>query len=123
MNRKPKTLAQLLTRSVARSVLITGLAGAGLVVAQAQTVAPSTGDDVMSIRESAPNSPTGMVERFGCWSGNPPADMVGSIPGHVIIREAGTDKVRHGGSKWVGIALEQMFEDSGTTHEVFAFCR
>jgi hypothetical protein len=64
-----------------------------------------------------------LVLQHGCWSGNPPLDMVGKIPGHVVIRFTGGEP-RVAGTRAVGIALEHIFhQPDPRVAEVYAFCR
>jgi hypothetical protein len=57
-----------------------------------------------------------------CWSGDAPADMVGKLPGHVVvIRPDGT--AFYGGRHYVGLALDQIFNHHDHGLEIRAFCR
>lgn len=58
-----------------------------------------------------------LMERHGCWSDDAPAEMVGVLPGHVV-----TDR-GYGGSRMVGIALEQVFDDVDHGLTIAGFCR
>lgn len=83
---------------------------------------PETSTGVMDDRPNAKGSPVWFVEKFDCWNGNPPADMVGVIPGHVIVTVG--NKTFRGGSKMVGIALADIFEDADTEiQSIHGFCR
>lgn len=83
---------------------------------------PATDEEVMAIRPHAPNSPAALVERHGCWTGEAPADMVGELPGHVVVSEVGKGP-RHAGPAMVGKALAQIFEGADHGLTVHAFCR
>jgi hypothetical protein len=70
-----------------------------------------------------PDQASMLVLQHGCWTGNPPLDMVGKIPGHVVIR-FGDDDAKLGGERAVGIALEHIFQEPNPrVSEVYAFCR
>lgn len=64
---------------------------------------------------------TTLVDAHDCWVGNPPADMVGVIPGHVVVTVDG--HTRLGGEPMVGKALEQLFNGADNGLTVHAFCR
>lgn len=84
---------------------------------------PGPDGDVMDNRPHATGSPAEMVERYDCWKDEAPADMAGTIPGHVIIRFNGVGDVVHGGPKAVSKAFAQIFDGADTQHEIFGFCR
>jgi hypothetical protein len=63
-----------------------------------------------------------LVERHGCWSGEAPDDMVGVLPGRVVVSEPG-EGPRVAGERMVGLALEQIFEGADHGLTVHAFCR
>lgn len=64
---------------------------------------------------------TVLVDRHNCWTGNPPVDMVGKIPGHVVVTADGNTRL--GGAKMVSKALEQLFNGADNGLTVHAFCR
>ncbi len=70
--------------------------------------------------EASGPSAADLVAEHGCWAGEAPADMVGVLPGHVVVTVDAD--VRYAGERMVGKALEQIFD--GTDHEltVWAFC-
>lgn len=63
-----------------------------------------------------------LVEERGCWSGEAPADMVGVLPGHVVVSEPG-EGPRYAGARMVGLALSQIFEGADHDLTVHGFCR
>lgn len=81
------------------------------------SVAPDVREDV----PAAEGSPRAVVEAHDCWAGAAPADMVGVIPGHVVVTV--DQEVRYAGERMVGLALEQTF--GGVDHGlvVHGFCR
>lgn len=83
--------------------------------------APPLPADRADAHDAAEGSPREMVERHGCWTGEPPADMVGVMPGHVVVTVDGD--LRYGADRLVGLALEQIFEDVDHGLVVHAFCR
>ncbi len=72
-------------------------------------VEPGSGA-VMDSRPLAPGSPAALIAAHDCWTGDAPADMVGVLPGHVVVSLPNGDPVYRGG-KWVGKALEQTAYD------------
>lgn len=126
MTRKPKSLKRMLGTAVLRSVFLVACVGAGAGVASTMeptidAVAPEAGASVMDNRPAAKGSPAELVEKHDCWTGEPPADMVGVIPGHVVVTQ-GVAPV-YGGDKLVGQALEQLFDGKDHGLTVHGFCR
>jgi len=64
---------------------------------------------------------TVLVDQHDCWVGTPPVDMVGVIPGHVVVTVDG--QTRLGGEPMVGKALDQLFAGQAHGLTVHAFCR
>ena len=62
-----------------------------------------------------------LANQHGCWSGDAPADMVGKIPGHVVVVKDG--RAVYGGARLVGAAMDQIFNDKPHGLTVIAFCR
>jgi hypothetical protein len=62
-----------------------------------------------------------LIVEHNCWTGAAPLDMAGKIPGHVVV--IADDEARHGGTRLVDKALQQIFNgvDHGLT--VVGFCR
>lgn len=82
-----------------------------------------TDEQVMAIRPQVQGSPAALVEKHDCWTGEAPADMVGKVPGHVVIRFEGSD-AKLGGGRAVDIALAHIFnEPNPRVAEVYGFCR
>lgn len=95
------------------------LAGALLVLAfasQAETAALAEVD-------AGPSYVERMVERHGCWSGPAPVDMVGEVPGHVVVTWPGAVAATYGGRHAVKVALEHVFGDGVRGMVVHGFCR
>lgn len=67
-------------------------------------------------------SATDLVERHGCWTSEAPADMVGVIPGHVVVTTA-EGVTRYGAERLVDQALRQQFEGADHGLVVHGFCR
>lgn len=67
-----------------------------------------------------------LLERHDCWTGDAPADMVGVLPGHVVLTvdTAGELHTSYGGERQVGRALDHLFAtpDPGVVR-VHGFCR
>lgn len=74
------------------------------------------------VKPHAEGSPAAMAEENDCWTGSAPADMVGKIPGHVLVTKPNGKRVV-GGPVLVGKALDQQFagEDHGLI--IHGFCR
>lgn len=57
----------------------------------------------------------------GCWQGKAPADMIGKIPGHVVVHmDNGTDVYS---DTLVSDAMEHIFNHKDIPFEIVAFCR
>lgn len=127
------TLARQLGRALRRSTICFALFAAAYVgvlqatggehgVIDLEVVAPEHGAVAAAEVDRSAARAVELVEDHGCWAGEAPADMVGVVPGHVVVAAAG-EGPRLGGSLAVGRALEQIFEgvDHGLT--VYGFCR
>lgn len=97
------------------------LYAAAIAVAVAQLATAPETDSVRVARPLAPGSPAALIEKHGCWTGEPPPDMVGKLPGHAIVATDSTP--RYVGTHLTGMALDQVF--GGVDHGlvVHAFCR
>ena len=105
-------------------IAVAGLTfGAVLVLAvvdQADQVVPARDDlgvvDVRAVRAEL------LVDRHDCWTGEAPADMRGKIPCGVVAARPGhpVELLR---GRWVGRALDQVFEGVPHGLRVYAFCR
>lgn len=121
MNTTTAKNAYRLALTALTSFLVVG--GVLLAVWMPSPSAPSSLADEPNLgRDHAAGSPADLVERHGCWTGQPPADMEGVIPGHVVVTAPGQDP-RYAGEAMVAKALGQVFdgEDHGLT--IHAFCR
>lgn len=109
------TIANLALRNTAHWSLIVGLFLT--VVFYGATTQP------LADRTHAPadGSPAALIDAHDCWTGAAPADMVGVLPGHVVVTVDGV--TRYAGQRMVGKALDQTFgnKDHGLT--VVGFCR
>lgn len=121
----PRSLAQHVRRSLAQGMVLFGLlaavAGATAAGERLHVAPPATDGQIMDDRPHAEGSPAALMERHNCWTGPAPADMAGTIPGHVIVTVDG--ETRGAGRRMVGKALSQVFNgvDHGLT--VRGFCR
>lgn len=109
------TIARHALRNFTRHCLTIGLLASVLFYgATTQPLADRT-------HAPAAGSPAALIAEHDCWTGTPPADMVGVIPGHVVVTIDGV--TRYAGQRMVGKALDQTFgnKDHGLT--VVAFCR
>lgn len=121
---KQKTLKQSLITAVAKSVVTVSLFGSAFMVSSA-----FASDTVVFPEHAAPSiqapvaqgSPADLLAKHDCWTGEAPADMQGVVPGHVIVTK-GASPV-YGGTRLVGQALEQIFEDVDHGLTVHGFCR
>lgn len=109
------TIAHYALRNVAHWSLIVGLFLT--VVFYGATTQP------LADRTHAPahGSPAALIEAHDCWTGTPPADMTGVIPGHVVVTINGAH--RYAGERMVGKALDQTFGNTNHGLTVVAFCR
>lgn len=128
-SRSRRTIGRTLSHSLRRSVGSTlGLIAGFMLVAflltnvfglptvfQHEQPSASTAPAVDPVRE--------LINAHDCWMGSEglPPDMVGKIPGHVIVTVDG--HLRYGGRRLVNQALEQIFEDIDHGLTVHAFCR
>ncbi len=115
-----------IVRAVANAVFYTALfGGAGAAihfgwVDSALNATPSVPAEPLKPRPMT--DPGDLMEYYGCWEGEAPADMQGQIPGHVVAMLP-SGEVEYS-SLLVGPALEQIFEGNdsyGLT--VYGFCR
>ena len=112
-------------RWTARGIIVAVGFAAGMVlvlavVDQAERVEPARDDqavvDVRAIRAEL------LVERHHCWTGEAPPDMRGKLPGGVVAARPG-HRVELLRGRWVGRALDQVFEGVEHGLRVYAFCR
>lgn len=114
-----------LSRSLARGLIapvgfILALGG-GLLVGVGQDPAPADPGDPMQVRPIVTGSPAALMEEHGCWAGEAPPDMVGKIPGHVVVTVRHV--TRYAGPEMTGKALEHVFEGKYPALTVHGFCR
>lgn len=111
-----KSLQTNLALAPVKAVAIaTLIMGAILWATSHQTVNHDMGKPMPS--ESAAS----VIETYGCWTGEAPADMQNVIPGHVLLSTP-TGPVL-GGQKKVEKAFEQIFDNIDHDLKVIAFCR
>ncbi len=101
---------------------------AGGIILRAQSplfaelpVEPGSGA-VMDSRPLAPGSPAALIAAHDCWTGDAPADMVGEMPGHVVVSLPNGVPV-YGGERMVGKALDQVFGDAEHGLTVAGWCK
>lgn len=109
------TIARNALRSFARWSLVVGLLLT--VVFYGATTQP------LADRTRAPveGSPAALIAEHDCWTGAAPADMVGVLPGHVVVIVDGVPQ--YAGQRMVGKALDQIFGDIDHGLTVVGFCR
>ena len=119
--RNAPSLPSLLVKAVLKTSLLLAVGalwlGSEQVGAGINTDAPAE-----VVRPAAQGSPRELIERYDCWSGAAPNDMVGKIPGHAVVT-FGTGQAAYVGTNGVGLALEHVFEKQHPDIEVHAFCR
>ncbi len=84
-------------------------------------VDPSSGA-VMDSRPLAPGSPAALIAAHDCWTNDAPADMVGVLPGHVVVTLPNGVPV-YGSERMVGRALDQVFGDAEHGLTVAGWCK
>jgi hypothetical protein len=57
-----------------------------------------------------------------CWSGDAPRRMRGQLPGHVVVTNR-RGRTMYGGTRLVGLALDQQFNHKPAGLTVHGFCR
>lgn len=119
MNRKPRTFKQIMKMAVTKSLIAYIVVAIGFIfMASATDSQNSTPDN----RPAAVGSPEQVMDAHGCWSGPAPSDMAGQIPGHVVVRKDGHDKVLYS-HHLVGDALDQIFNGADNGLTIYGFCR
>lgn len=100
------------------------LTGSAHGVGDMDMVAPEHGAVTIADQSAAERRAERLVERHGCWTDETPADMVGEIPGGVVVVEQG-DRPRYFGTDvMVGRALDHVFGDADPGLDaVVGFCR
>ena len=118
----PKTIGAALRQALVRTAVIMAALASGFLVAQAAVGNQAVLDDqTPSRQETAFGKAAVLAESKGCWTGEAPADMVGQVPGHVVVIKDGL--VRYGADRLVGQALAQAFDGEDHGLQVVAFCR
>lgn len=121
-DRKPPSLRRNLRRAVLTPVTVLAAGAAGYA---AVSLLPMT---AVMVEPEAPVAPEPsraevLVEKHDCWTGEAPADMVGVVPGHVVLTLKNGKTVYHG-SLGVEAALQHVFEEPlPGIKAVHAFCR
>ena len=124
---KHKSLRAALIGAAGRAVVVTLAIVAALLVthwlsAGAQSIAfedaPSAPEKPLP--KSSPEYVLGQ-HADDCWQGDPPADMVGEMPGHVIWQHTNGSTVYS--SRLVEPALDTIFADGDLPGTPIAFCR
>ena len=67
-------------------------------------------------------TPDHLLDKHGCWSDQAPADMRGKLPGHVVVSTR-SGRTVYGGTRLVGMALDQQFAHKPAGLTVWGFCR
>ena len=124
MKPKPaKSLGHALRRAAFRAVMVTAALVLGYSVST--MVQPSSivfpEQQAPATAAPQPTQAERLVERHGCWTGEAPADMVGVIPGHVVVVKDG--QAVYGADRLVGQALGQAFDGEDHGLQIIAFCR
>lgn len=119
---KPRSIRSTIARALLPKLFVLALAFAWIAPSYlAPTWDVATDEEVMSIRPAVEMSPVALVDKDGCWTGQAPQDMQGVVPGHVVVTVDGVP--RRGGSRLVGMALEQIFDGVDHGLVVHGFCR
>lgn len=95
---------------------------APLFIDQTMTFEPHDEEAGAATAAPTPSRIDRLFESGECWTGEAPADV--EFPGHVVLRKTDADQPAYLGPKWVGRALEQIFE--GKDHGIYqinGFCR
>jgi hypothetical protein len=78
--------------------------------------------DAGSTATPAPSKIDRLFESGECWTGEAPKDV--EFPGRVVVTLKAGDEPVVRGPKYVGLALEQIFEDADHgIYRVHGFCR
>jgi hypothetical protein len=67
-------------------------------------------------------TPSHLLDRHACWTDRAPADMRGRLPGHVVVSTR-SGRTVYGGTRLVGMALDQQFAHKPAGLTVWGFCR
>lgn len=123
------TLRHLVARAIVRAVTCCLLLAAPVVaIYSLPGIDFGVGSMTYAAPETAglgePSNIDRLVERHGCWTDAPPADMVGEIPGGVIMSRDGGSIRFYGSDTAVGDALDHVFgATDATIGTVVGFCR
>lgn len=132
MKRKTLTGKTIVVSAVRKFFLTSVIVGLGFLyvaVSSNQVAFMDEAGDGNYGRPDAPGSPAALVHANDCWSDVMPADMQGKIPGHVVVSDPAhatfdnPSGVTYGGTRLVGKALEQAFENKKHNLTIHAFCR
>lgn len=111
-----------IARTIARNLMLGALLVASFATFQAvqgETIAV-TPAEVPLASVKTPEAMRLLADN-NCWTGDAPANMVGVLPGHVVVTVNGDATL--GGERMVGMALEQIFNDTDHGLTVHGFCK
>jgi hypothetical protein len=94
------------------------VAGASIVAGNAQVRQVDQGGTLSAAESRALD----LYHAHDCWRDEPPADMRGRVPGHVVVTTR-HGRTTYGGPRLVSRALSQLFEDEPAGLRVWSFCR
>jgi len=116
------TFRKHFARNARRTLALTAgtCAAIGLVVAFAPDTATT---EPVAPRPAATGSADQLLDDHDCWSGEAPADMVGVVPGHVVVTLPGEDTPTYGAADLTSDALQQLFDGVDHGLQVWGFCR
>jgi len=122
--RATPTLGYLMERAVLKTVVLltVALVWMGSVEIGHGYAETESDERIELARPAASGSPRELIARYDCWTGNPPLDMVGRIPGHAVIT-IGYGPPTYVGTNGVDQALQHVFEKRHPNIDVHAFCR
>ncbi len=109
------TLCTRIARKLTHNLL------AALILAAIGMGAVANQESVYAARPDVTTSTAALIAAHDCWTGEAPADMAGTIPGHVVVSVDGV--ARYAGERMVGRALEQVFDGVDHGLAIHGFCR
>jgi hypothetical protein len=113
-----RSVREHLVQALLGIVVVAAGATVGALYAESR---PSAQDQTsFTSRTKADLRLTRLIARNGCWTRQAPADMVGQVPGHVVVTHRG--RLRYS-ERLVTKALEQAFASPDPDWVVHAFCR
>lgn len=124
---RPAALGAALARGARRAAVTTLVIAAAFLLthwltggAQSMTFEDAPAAPEKPLPKSSPAYVLGQ-HADDCWQGDPPADMVGEIPGAVIWQHTNGSTVYS--TRLVGPALDTIFGDGDLAGTPIAFCR